>query len=89
MTSLRTLNVSDRKRLSRIKVQFPLIPSQLESLSLDGCSALTELEEGFSRKLSNLTGLSLRGCTSLGKLPTWVNDIERKGAGVVRPAHLK
>ena len=89
MTSLRTLNVSDCKRLSRIKVQFPLIPSQLESLSLDGCSALTELEEGFSRKLSNLTGLSLRGCTSLGKLPTWVNDIERKGAGVVRPAHLK
>ena len=89
MTSLRTLNVSDCKRLSRIKVQFPLIPSQLESLSLDGCSALTELEEGFSRKLSNLTGLSLRGCTSLGKLPIWVNDIERKGAGVVRPAHLK
>ena len=89
MTSLRTLNVSDCKRLSRIKVQFPLIPSQLESLILDGCSALTELEEGISQKLSNLTGLSLRGCTSLGKLPIWVNDIERKGAGVVRPAHLK
>jgi len=88
MQSLRILNVSNCQRLTRIGVQFPLIPSQLESLIMDGCTAITELEEGIGMKLSNLTELGLANCTGLGKLPLWVNDLERKGTGVIRPAHL-
>ncbi len=88
MTTLRTLNVSNCKKLTKIGVQFPLIPSQLESLILDGCTALTELDEGIGIKLSNLTELGLANCTGLGKLPLWVNDLERNGAGVIRPVHL-
>jgi len=88
MSTLRILNLSNCTSLVRLGVQFPLIPSALESLILDGCTALTELDEGIAKKLSNLTELGLANCTGLGKLPMWVNDLERKGAGVIRPVHL-
>ena len=88
MEGLRTLNFSNSTRLSRIGVQFPLIPCQLSSLILDGCTSLTVLEEGIGTKLSNLTELGLANCTNLATLPLWVGDLERAGAGIIRHSHL-
>jgi len=88
MRGLRILNLSNCPKLEAIAVQFPLIPSQLEALILDGCVALTHLEEGIAIKLSNLTELGLANCSGLGELPLWVSELERKGAGVIKPKHL-
>ena len=74
--------------IQTIDCQFPLIPSQLTNLILDGCLAMTALPEGLGIKLSNLAELGLAYCSELAGLPPWVSEIEKLGAGVVRPAHL-
>lgn len=88
MATLRTLNVARCPHLSSIGFQFPTQPSELSSLILDGCLALTTLPEGLSIKLSKLTELGLANCNNLIALPKWLNVIERNGAGVIRPSHL-
>ena len=86
--TVRIINCSRCALLSRVSCQFPLIASGLSALILDGCSALATLPEALAKKCENLTELGLANCTALGELPRWVNEIERKGAGVIRPSHL-
>ena len=88
MKSIRTINCTRCAKIESIGCQFPLMASSITSLILDGCSSLAELPDSLAKKCSNLTELGLANCSGLHSLPKWVNDIERKGAGVIRPAHL-
>ena len=86
--SIKTINCTLCTKIEGVGCQFPLIASGLSALILDGCSALATLPEALAKKCENLTELGLANCTALGELPRWVNEIERKGAGVIRPSHL-
>jgi hypothetical protein len=88
MASVRKVSAMRCPKIATVECHFPLIPSALTGLILDGCVGLADLPEGLATKFTNLAELGLANCSALDRLPTWVNEIERKGAGVIRPSHL-
>jgi hypothetical protein len=60
----------------------------LTSLILEDCTSLNHLPDTLGITFAGLQQIDMRGCTALDTLPSWVAELERKAAAIMRPDHL-